>query len=50
MFLLLTSLALGAPPVDDWKALEAAHLRNTRPLTADFVRAEIGRASCRERV
>src|SRR5438874_12511679 len=42
MLLLLTSLALGAPPAADWKTQEAAHLRNIKPLTADFVRAGEG--------
>jgi len=43
MFLLLTaSLALGAPPTDDWKAQEAVHLRNIKAVTADFVRAGEG--------
>ena len=39
MYLLLTAFALGAPPATDWKALEAVHLRDVRPLTTDFVRA-----------
>src|SRR6266853_493266 len=43
MFLLLTaSLALGAPPADDWKAQEAVHLHNIKAVTADFVRAGEG--------
>ena len=43
MFLLLTaSLALGAPPADDWKAQEAVHLRNIKAITVDFVRAGEG--------
>src|SRR5437764_12604073 len=42
MFLLLTSLALGAPPADDWKAQEACLLQNIKPVTGDFVRAGEG--------
>lgn len=42
MFLLVTALALGAPPTEDWKSQEAAHLQNVRPLTSDFVRAGEG--------
>src|SRR6266850_5561255 len=42
MYLLVTMFALGAPPADTWKEQEAAHLRDVRPLTADFVRAGEG--------
>src|SRR5258708_4023645 len=42
MYLLITVLALGAPPTDSWKEQEAVHLRNIRQLTADFVRAGEG--------
>ena len=42
MYLIVTMLALGAPPADGWKAQEAGHLREIRPLTADFVRAGEG--------
>src|SRR5262245_1998955 len=42
MLLMLASLALGSPPADDWKAQEAAHLRNIRQVTRDFVRAGEG--------
>src|ERR1051325_7529844 len=40
---LLLSLALSpAQPADDWKAAEAAHLKNIKQLTSDFVRAGEG--------
>jgi TolB protein len=42
MLLLLASLALGAPPTDGWKAQEAAHLKNIKQVTSDFVRAGEG--------
>src|SRR5262245_39133057 len=42
MYLLVTALTLAAPPIDDWKSHEAAHLRNIRPVTSDFVRAGEG--------
>src|SRR5216683_1603904 len=42
MYLLITVFALGAPPADNWKEQEAVHLRNIRPVTADFVRAGEG--------
>src|SRR5262245_50026855 len=42
MYLLVTALALAAPPTNDWKSHEAAHLRNIRPVTSDFVRAGEG--------
>ena len=42
MYLLVTMFALGVPPTDGWKAQEDAHLRDVRPLTADFVRAGEG--------
>src|SRR5262249_3735681 len=42
MYLLVTVLALGAPPTDDWKSQESAHLRNVQQVTADFVRAGEG--------
>jgi len=42
MFLLLASWALGAPPSETWKDQEAAHLRNIKQLTFDFVRAGEG--------
>ncbi len=41
MFFLLAALALGAEPAD-WQKAEAAHLRNIRQLTRDFVRAGEG--------
>src|SRR5262245_646706 len=42
MLLMLAAFALGNPPADDWKTQEAAHLRNIRQLTRDFVRAGEG--------
>ena len=42
MFLLFAGLVLAAPPADDWKAQEAVHLKDIRPVTADFVRAGEG--------
>jgi Tol biopolymer transport system component len=39
---LAACLALGAGPADDWQKLEAAHLRNVRQVTRDFVRAGEG--------
>ncbi len=41
MFLLLACLTLGADPAD-WQKAEAAHLKNIRQLTSDFVRAGEG--------
>ncbi len=41
MLLLLASLALAAEPAD-WEKAEAAHLRNIRQVTHDFVRAGEG--------
>src|SRR5580704_8832008 len=42
MFVFLTCLALAAPPADDWQKAEAVHLKNSRQLTRDFVRAGEG--------
>src|SRR5438876_12416987 len=42
MYLLLASLTLGMPPADDWKVQEAAHLRDIRQITSEFVRAGEG--------
>jgi TolB protein len=42
MFFLVASWVLGAQPEDGWKAQEAAHLRNIRAVTSDFVRAGEG--------
>ena len=39
---LMLALALAADPADDWKTREAAHLKNIRPVTSDFVRAGEG--------
>lgn len=41
MFAVLACLALGADPAE-WDKLEAAHLKNVRQLTTDFVRAGEG--------
>src|SRR5438552_17926926 len=42
MLALLTTLALAAPPADDWQKTESVHLQNIRQLTKDFVRAGEG--------
>src|SRR5260370_8484396 len=42
MFTLYASLFLLAQPGDDWQKLEAAHLKNIRQVTRDFVRAGEG--------
>jgi Tol biopolymer transport system component len=42
MLLLLSGLFLATPPADGWKIQESAHLRNTRQVTRDFVRAGEG--------
>jgi Tol biopolymer transport system component len=42
LFTLLTSLAIAAEPAADWQTQEAAHLKNIRQLTSDFVRAGEG--------
>ena len=41
MIALLAWLVLGVD-ADDWQKLEAIHLKNTRPVTKDFVRAGEG--------
>lgn len=42
MLAILTMLALAADPADDWPKQEAAHLRNIKQVTKDFVRAGEG--------
>ena len=42
MFSTLTCLFLVADPAGDWQKLEAAHLKNIRQVTRDFVRAGEG--------
>src|ERR1700736_1257003 len=42
MFLFLACLALGAQPPAEWEKAEAAHLKNIRQITTDFVRAGEG--------
>src|ERR1700722_10228567 len=40
--LLPLALTFGAEPAADWAVAEAAHLKNIKPVTADFVRAGEG--------
>src|SRR6516162_10284793 len=42
MLTLLACLTLCAGPAEDWQALEAAHLKNIKQITKDFVRAGEG--------
>src|SRR6266851_7505558 len=42
MLALLACYALAADPVNDWDKAEAAHLKNVKQLTKDFVRAGEG--------
>jgi len=42
MFILLTTLALAADPAPEWQKLEAAHLKNIKQVTTDYVRAGEG--------